>query len=120
MHIFLPFELISLETIIFPSIEFSFSGSYIQISTNEFVSPFLIISLENLPPDIIPNESIINVFPAPVSPVNTFNPLFKSMLKSSIIPIFFMCNVVIIIRPPKKINKIFVRSDYIFFILFCQ
>ena len=80
----------------FPSIEFSFSGSYIHISTNEFVSPFLIISLENLPPDIMPNESIISVFPAPVSPVNTFSPSFKSILKSSIIPIFFICNVDII------------------------
>ena len=83
-----------------------------HISTNEFVSPFLIISLENLPPDIIPNESIIRVFPAPVSPVNTFNPLFKSILKSSIIPIFLMCNVDIIKRPPKKL---YIVQSYILF-----
>ncbi len=59
-------------------------------STKELVSPLRIISFENLPPDIICKESIINVFPAPVSPVNTFKPLFKSIVKSSIIPIFFL------------------------------
>ena len=91
-----------------------------HISTNEFVSPFLIMSLENLPPDIIPKESIINVFPAPVSPVKTFNPLFKSIHKSSIIPIFLICNVDIIKRPPKNLYKIFVRSYYIFCFLICQ
>ena len=93
---FLPVVLISLEIIILPSIAFSFSGSYIHNSINEFVSPLRIISLEKRPPEIISIESIINVLPAPVSPVNTFSPPLKSMLKSSIIPIFFMCNVVII------------------------
>ena len=76
-----------------------------QSSTKELFSPFLIISLENLPPDMIFKESIINVFPAPVSPVNTFNPLFKSTLKSSIIPIFLICNVAIISIPPDKIKS---------------
>ena len=44
----------------------------------------------------ISNEPIINDFPAPVSPVKTFSPLFKFISISSIIPIFFMCIFVII------------------------
>lgn len=76
-------------------------GKYRHNSTNEWSSPLLIISLENLAPAKIASEPKIRVLPAPVSPVRTLNPSFKSIFKSSIIPIFLICNVVIIISSPK-------------------
>jgi len=82
----------------FPSILFSFCGKYIFSSTKQKFSPLRTISFEKRPPQAKFNESIINVFPAPVSPVKTLNPVFKSTVRSSIIPIFFMCNVEIIIN----------------------
>ena len=83
-----------------PSIAFSLFGQNKFNSIKEYSCPLLIISLENLPPEIIFNESIINDFPAPVSPVITLNPSLNSTDISSIIPIFFICKVPIILIPP--------------------
>ena len=92
LQTFFPRELISLETITLSSK----SGKEIDISTNEFFSPVRIISFENLPPDKIFNAPIISVLPAPVSPVKTLKPSFKLIVKSSIIPMFLICNKSII------------------------
>ena len=72
----------------------------------------IIGSLENLPPAKISEEPIIRVFPAPVSPVNTLNPLFKSILISSIIPTFFICNVFINITTSTKC----ILYEHLFFV----
>ena len=45
--------------------------------------------------DFLPVDNVVVV-----SPVNMFNPSFKLMLTSSIMPIFFMCSVVIIVSTP--------------------
>ena len=65
---------------IFPSRASSFFGKYKFSSTKQKFSSFLIISFENLPPHTKFKESIINVFPAPVSPVKTLNPLLALYL----------------------------------------
>ena len=46
----------------------------------------------DLPPDIIPSEPIISVFPAPVSPVNTFKPLLKSISKPGLCSLINLVN----------------------------
>ena len=94
-------------------------------STNELFSPFLIISFENLPPDIICKLSIIRVLPAPVSPVSTFSPSFKFIFISSIIPIFLICKDVIILKPQlsfytKKMFAFILSSNLKFVNSFCE
>ncbi|CCY72099.1 unknown [Clostridium sp. CAG:921] len=95
-----------------PSSENSLFGKYIQASIREYISPFLIISFENLPPLKSNKESIISDLPAPVSPVKTLNPSSKEILISSIIPIFFICKFVII----SHLEQLFTKKLYYMYI----